>query len=384
MITIPIAKQNEDRPPGTMPRYTQFIVTGGIVLLVLLATFFSGSKPRQAAEPTPPPGPSPNQLQSFQKALERQRREADKRQRAESDDRQPRFREPRDVEVLTPVSGQQTSSTIDGFSELNRVRTPSAALVSNYAVRAAPQTVQSANPVDLATQVITLTPAAVPSTTNKTPPPQASGEDHPGPSGPKTESPVKPKESGRRLPPQEGELFRLYEGTLVQATLSNRLDGSFTGPVNCIVSAPVLAKDGKTTLIPGSSRFLGKSSKVEAENQTRLAVTFKRLILPNGYSVDLEPAPGLDDAGETGLKGKVDNHNMSKFGIAGAVGLLGGLALYAGQASPYAAGVGNSTGNSATNILNHYLNRVPTITVPEGHPVNVYLPGDLLLPSYRP
>jgi type IV secretion system protein VirB10 len=132
------------------------------------------------------------------------------------------------------------------------------------------------------------------------------------------------------------------------------------------------------------SRFLGKASKVEAENQTRLAVTFKRLILPNGYSVELEAAPGLDDAGETGLKGKVDNHNMSKFGIAGAVGLLGGLALYAGQANPYAAGVGNSTGNSATSILNHYLNQVPTITVPEGHPVNVYLPGDLLLPSYRP
>ena len=174
------------------------------------------------------------------------------------------------------------------------------------------------------------------------------------------------------------------KGPLSQAALANRLDGSFTGPVNCIVSAPVLARDGKATLIPVGSRFLGKANKVEAENQTRLAVTFKRLILPNGYSVDLEAAPGLDDAGETGLKGKVDNHNMSKFGIAGAVGLLGGLALYAGQANPYAAGVGNSTGSSATNILNHYLNRVPTITVPEGHPVNVYLPADLLLPAYRP
>ena len=106
-------------------------------------------------------------------------------------------------------------------------------------------------------------------------------------------------------------MFRLYEGTLVQAALTNRLDGSFTGPVNCVVSAPVLATGGKTAalILPKARAFIGKANKVEAENQTRLAVTFKRLILPNGYSVDLEAAPGLDDAGETGLKGKVDNHN---------------------------------------------------------------------------
>jgi len=383
MITIPIAKQNEERPTGTMPRYTQFVVTGGIVIVVLLATFFGGNKSQKAAEPPSPPGPSPNQLQNFQKTLERQRREADKRGGRETENPQKRSPRPQTIEALTAMSGLQASSVADSIGELNRARAASAAFASNYAVRNAPQTIQGAGPVDLATQVITLTPAPAPSPLNRTPTPQANGEEL-GPAGVRSESPPKPKESGRRLPPEEGELFRLYEGTLVQAALANRLDGSFTGPVNCSVSAPVLAKDGKTILIPVGSRFLGKANKVEAENQTRLAVTFKRAILPNGYSIDLEAAPGLDDAGETGLKGKVDNHNISKFGIAGAVGLLGGLALYAGQASPYAAGVANSTGSSATSILNHYLNRVPTITIPEGHPVNVYLPADLLLPAYRP
>jgi type IV secretory pathway VirB10-like protein len=383
MITIPITKHNEERPSGTMPRYTQFVVTGVIVVLVLLATLFSGSKSRKTTEPPSPGGPTPNQLQSFQKALERQRREADKRQWRETDGREQRSPRPQNTEALAPTSGLQASSMTEPIGELNRARAASAALASNYAVRAAQPKVQSTDPVDLATQVIILTPVPAPSTLNGTPTPQANSEDH-GVVGPKSESQGKPKESGHRLPAQEGELFRLYEGTLVQAALANRLDGLFTGPVNSIVSAPVPAKDGKATLIPVGSRFLGKANKVEAENQTRLAVTFKRLILPNGYSVDLEAAPGLDDAGETGLKGKIDNHNMRKFGIAGAVGLLGGLALYAGQANPYAAGVGNSTGSSATSILNHYLNQVPTITVPEGHPVNIYLPADLLLPAYMP
>src|SRR5262249_26615360 len=154
--------------------------------------------------------------------------------------------------------------------------------------------------------------------------------------------------------------FRLYEGTMVRATLANRLDGSFTGPVNCVVSVPVLSQNAAEILIPNGSRFIGKANRVEAGNQTRLAVTFNRIILPNGYSVALDAAPGLDTAGETGLKGKVNNHNPRKFGIAGAVGLLGGLALYAGQGNPYAAGVANSTGSSATSILSHYLNALPT------------------------
>jgi type IV secretion system protein VirB10 len=146
----------------------------------------------------------------------------------------------------------------------------------------------------------------------------------------------------------------------------------------------VFSQNETEILIPKGSRFIGKANRVETGNQTRLAVTFSRLLMPNGYSVALEAAPGLDTEGETGLKGKVNNHNLRKFGMAGAVGLLGGLALLGGQASPYAAGVASSTGSSATNIVNHYLNALPTITVPEGHPVNIYLPEDLLLPPYRP
>ena len=383
MITIPIAKQNEDRPPGSMPRYTQFIVTGGIVILVLLATFFSGNKAKQTAEPPVAGGPTANELQSFQKTLERQRLEAAKRERRKTNVGQGRVPRTPTPETLPAASGFSASSMTEPTGELNRARFASAALASNYAVRAASQTVHGVDPADLATQLIALTPTAASPTLNKMLPPEAIGLGAGG-AAPKPESGTQPKESGRRLPPEEGGLFRLYEGTLVQGALSNRLDGSFTGPVNCVVSAAVLAQDGKTILIPAGSRFLGRANKVEAENQTRLAVTFKRLILPNGYSVDLEAAPGLDDAGETGLKGKVDNHNLRKFGLSGAVGLLGGLALYGGLANPYTAGVANSTGGSATNILNHALNAVPSITVPEGHPVNVYLPSDLLLPVYRP
>jgi len=373
-MNIPTIKQDVEHPSGVMPRYTQYLVMGGIAVLVIAATFWSGGKPRKPEERTPPTGPTPNQLQSFQQTLERQRREADH----EAENRQRGLQQAQPTQALAPAPQALAPSAPDPVVEQNRRRAATAPFASSYIVRAAPQAPPENPALDLATQIVT---ARVPPAVAAAPQAKSS---NPGQVATKAEGAEHPKESGRQLPPREGDLFRLYEGTLVRATLATRLDGSFTGPVNCTVSAAVQAQDGTATLIPAGSRFLGRANKVEAENQTRLAVTFKRLILPNGYSVDLEAAPGLDDAGETGLKGKVDNHNLRKFGLSGAVGLLGGLALYGGLANPYTAGVANSTGSSSTNILNHALNAVPTITVPEGHPVNIYLPGDLLLPPYRP
>src|SRR5207248_1950591 len=143
---------------------------------------------------------------------------------------------------------------------------------------------------------------------------------------------------------------------------------SFTGPVLCTVSRDVFSKDKEALLIPRGSQFIGTATRVEAQNQTRLAVEFKRLLMPNGYSIDLAKAPALD-AGGVGLKDQVDNHRLRTFGFSGAIGLLGGLALYVSRGSPFAAGVANTTGNAGMNSLNHYLNAVPSITIREGHSV---------------
>jgi type IV secretory pathway VirB10-like protein len=379
-MRVPGITQEAEQPTGGLPRNLQYYVIAGIAVLVVVATLWTGGKPRKPDDHVPPTGPTPGQLQTFQQMLERQRGTVDQeaaRRLAQLQQEQTR----QTAAVVTPAMPPAVAE--DPFEEQRRKRAASAPFASNYVVRsestekkeeegeAAAEKAKGQGErgdVDRASQVV-FTGAAKSADAKQT--------------SAKSTSPP-PKESGRSLPTREGDLFRLFEGTLVRATLVNRLDGSFTGPVNCVVSAAILSQDETALLIPKASRFIGKADRVEAGNQTRLAVTFKRLILPNGYSINLEAAPGLDSAGETGLRGKVDNHNMSKFGIAGAVGLLGGLALYAGQANPYAAGVANSTGSSATTILNHYLNQVPTITVPEGHPVNIYLPADLLLPAYRP
>jgi len=65
--------------------------------------------------------------------------------------------------------------------------------------------------------------------------------------------------------------------------LTNRLDGSFSGPVNTLVTTNVYAPDHQTLLIPQGTRVLGEAKKVESVGQQRLAVVFHRFVMPNGF-----------------------------------------------------------------------------------------------------
>jgi type IV secretion system protein TrbI len=45
-------------------------------------------------------------------------------------------------------------------------------------------------------------------------------------------------------------------------------------------------------------------------------------------------------------------------------------------------GFGQSLAQSSQQILDRFLNLLPTITIREGHRVKIYLSGDLALPDY--
>jgi type IV secretion system protein VirB10 len=86
----------------------------------------------------------------------------------------------------------------------------------------------------------------------------------------------------------------------------------------------------------------------------------------------------------------VNNHYLRIFGVSLAIGALG-AAAQSGTAGPLTAsgtdvmrqGFAASTAQSAAQILNKFLNLLPTVTIREGHRVKVYLSGDLALPDYH-
>jgi len=187
----------------------------------------------------------------------------------------------------------------------------------------------------------------------------------------------------------DGKKYVLFEGTILEAVLINRLDGTFSGPVDCLLSTNVYSHDRQHVLIPAGSKILGEAKKVDTFGQGRLAVTFHRLIMPDGFSVNLDQFKGLDQAGATALKDKVNNHYVKIFGASLALGVLGGVAqigtgsaLTSTGTERIQEGFGVGMASAGEDVLDRFLNILPTVTIREGTRVKVYLSNDLLLPEY--
>lgn len=189
-------------------------------------------------------------------------------------------------------------------------------------------------------------------------------------------------------------LLTLPEGTIINCALVNELQGEFTGPVIAQVSTDVYAPESRTVVIPQGTRVIGEASKVGGLDQQRLAVVFHRMLIPTlsrPYSVEInEKTPGLDQVGATALHDKVNNHLLSTFLAAGAVGAIGGLAQIGNNygANGYNSmgqfqnGVSQSMAQSSARILERFLNKMPTITIRPGTRVIVFLTQDLEVPPY--
>ena len=187
-------------------------------------------------------------------------------------------------------------------------------------------------------------------------------------------------EPGRSVQPADPPGWeRIYEGSFLEAVLLTQLTGDFPGPVLAMVSVPFYSADRQRILIPRGARVVGTARAVQDPDQSRLAVAFHRLLLPDGSWIDLE-FTGLNQAGEGALQDQVDRHYFSTFAAAGAIGVVSGLALAGGSPFGLRAGVGQGLGQSATSVLDRFLNRLPTITIRAGHRLRIWFTSDVLVP----
>jgi type IV secretory pathway VirB10-like protein len=191
-----------------------------------------------------------------------------------------------------------------------------------------------------------------------------------------------------------GPLYRIAEGTIIDAVLTNRLDGGASSPVNCLVTNSVYSQDRRRVLIPAGARVLGETHAVEGWGESRLAVSFHRILMPDGAtSVSLDQFRGLNQLGDAGLSDRVNRHYWSTFGSAAAVGLVGGLSQLLGNVALgggdgdrtviVAGGSADAASQAAAQTMGQFLNRMPTITIREGHRVKVYVNRDVDVPEWH-
>ena len=177
---------------------------------------------------------------------------------------------------------------------------------------------------------------------------------------------------------------RIYEGSFLEAVLVTQLSGDFPGPVLAQVAVPFYSADRQRVLVPRGARVIGTASAVLGRDQERLAVSFHRLIYPDGRWVTLD-FHGLNQVGEGALKDQVNRHYFSMFAAVGAVGIMSGLTLqnsnpYGGGAQAFRAGAGQGLGQAAEQILQRFLNRLPNITIRAGHRLRIWFTSDVLVP----
>jgi type IV secretion system protein VirB10 len=407
-------KDKTSKPQGLMPKNLQALVIAGLALVMIVIMALTGRKaPAPVTAPSTPPPPSPvdqARILSFRHDIQQQQADSATKLEAALLERQKQIpageTPPPGTMQGYPPGTQPTAPAADTIKEEEKKRRYESLFADNVALTyrkdAAPQ--QSSRP-DLALAqlppgldsrmlqtILQLQQLAAEARKSEQSPQPATPSPQPKPESTK----ATPAPSANPDAPKPGEFnsatgkrYVLFEGTVLDSLLVNRLDGSFTGPVICLVSDDTYSHDRQHLLIPAGSKVLGDARKVDTFGQARLAVAFHRLLMPDGYSENLDQLTGLDQQGTTALHDKVNNHYLKIFGASLAVGLFSGLSefgtgtvLTSNGADIIRQGFGVGMAESGEQIMNRFLNQMPTITIREGNRVKIYLSGDLLLPEY--
>jgi len=186
----------------------------------------------------------------------------------------------------------------------------------------------------------------------------------------------------------QGQLYRVFEGTVLEGVVTNHVDGGLAGPILVMLTTDYYSHDHQQLLMPQGTRLIGSVQSVGNAQQRKMLVTFHRAVCPDGFSLDFDKYLGLDQIGTTGLSTKVDHGYLLAFGAAAAIGGLGGLAQIGNNGSVFTPstqirnGISEQSAEEGEQVLNHFLNRLPVITLKEGSRARIYIGRDILIPSY--
>ena len=167
------------------------------------------------------------------------------------------------------------------------------------------------------------------------------------------------------------------QGTVIPAVLETAINSDLPGYTRAIVSRDIRSFDGTTVLVPRGSRLVGQYKSGLTTGETRAFIIWDRLIRPDGLSVQLA-SPATDDLGQAGSSGNVDNHFVARFGAAILLSIVNGLASGLSKSNSTIV-IGSSTEASsiANSALQANVSVPPTIHVPQGTPIEVFVARDL-------
>ncbi|MDF0542747.1 TrbI/VirB10 family protein [Sphingobium sp. H39-3-25] len=177
----------------------------------------------------------------------------------------------------------------------------------------------------------------------------------------------------------------LQAGSVIPAALITGIRSDLPGLVTAQVTQNVYdSPTGRIQLIPQGSRLIGDYDADVAFGQSRVLLTWNRLILPDGRSIVLERQPASDPRGYAGLQDGTDYHWGGVLNAALVSTLLGaGSEFGSGDdgnlARAFRRGAQDSINRAGEQIVSRELNVRPTLSIRPGSPVRVLVTRDLVL-----
>ncbi|PZO46948.1 MAG: conjugal transfer protein TrbI [Alphaproteobacteria bacterium] len=192
-----------------------------------------------------------------------------------------------------------------------------------------------------------------------------------------------------RLSPPRSR-YELQAGHVIPAALVTALNSDLPGRVIAQVTAPVYdSVTGDHLLIPQGSRLIGTYRDGARYGDSRILLAWNRLILPNGWSINLENMDASDVSGASGLTDRTDNH-LDR--LVAAIALSSIITVTANEVEDNESGgivpslgdaAAQQTAQTGARIVDRDLTVRPTLRVRAGAPVRVLVTRDIVLRRYR-
>lgn len=199
----------------------------------------------------------------------------------------------------------------------------------------------------------------------------------------------------------------IAQGKVIDAVLETAINTDLVGDIRAVISRNVYSEQGRNVLIPRGSRLIGNYFSEVARGQTRVQVSWTRIIRPDGMDFQLEGGFGVatDRLGRAGLPGKVDNRYAEIFGSALLISMITTSAAIAAEQFADSDGISTTentdgstrTSGSATNIavtetisnvgdvgkqlVEELIKTQPTISIDQGTRIKVFVQRDLVFPQ---
>ena len=187
--------------------------------------------------------------------------------------------------------------------------------------------------------------------------------------------------------------YEVKAGWVIPATMEHGINSDLPGKITARVTQNVWdTATGRFLMVPQGAQLMGTYDSQVAYGQNGLLVVWRRIIYPDGSSVDLEGMGGVDESGFSGFRDQVNNHYGRIFGF----GLLTSLFSAAfqitqnnnnqqiGQTPTPAQTAGTAVAQQMSQlgieIARKNLRVQPTIEIRPGYQFNVRVDKDLVFP----